>query len=90
MGVAPPPSDFLAGLLVTVVFDDSIKVIYVRPNSSPGDEYPNVNNGISFNPIWDDNYVQEDVKNGTRWTYTFTNADYEAAVKMAAEIREGE
>ncbi len=51
-----------------------------------------------YDPRWTSNYVEENVDSpngcepcrGTRWTYTFTNADYEAAKAIVEEIQEGE
>ncbi len=79
----PSPADIWNKL--TVVFDDEIEVIYSYPMVSLEGRKSNVNYDIPFNPVWDGNYLQENVKNGTRWTYTFTNADYEAAKAMNNE-----
>ncbi len=93
MAYSPPPSDLFDKM--TITFHDGTEVVYCRRDYVPPhiDLLPLPESyNKQYDPTFNSNYVQEDVKNGTRWTYTFTNADYEAAVRMseAQEVREGE
>ncbi len=72
---------------ITVVFDDDLSVVYGSTGSYTSVREPDVIYDNPFNPTWDENYVWKVLKKGeepayswaVRWTYTFTNADYEAA-----------
>ncbi len=89
-GASSPHSHFS---VMTIIFDDQIEVVYGTPYTM--DEYrdPNVFYDQPFNPMWDENYEYKKLgRYEYQWTYTFTNADYEAAKRMAEaqEVREGE
>lgn len=73
----PPPLSYIR--YVEVVFEDGTKAIYIKGYQPPRDsDYYS-----RQDPTIDWNYEEEVTASHavrTRWTYTFTNADYEAAV----------
>lgn len=73
----PPPSSYIR--YVEVVFEDGTKAIYIKGYQPPRDsDYYS-----RQDPTIDWNYEKEVTVSHavrTRWTYTFTNADYDAAV----------
>jgi hypothetical protein len=79
---------------MTVLFDDRTEIVYDLSGSMLPPELYNPD----YNPTLTQNYTEEEVKKpeaylqptGTRWTYTFTDADYEAAVKYMAGEPESE
>ena len=78
---------------ITLVFDENIKAIYGHPTTPSEYQNSDVNYNQPYNPVWDGNYALEKLDAyAHRWTYTFTNADYEAAraISEAQEVREGE
>ena len=86
MGVCPVPSSYIWKM--TIIFDDGrLGFTYgVRYYQDDGRSYP-PNYDAHYDPSIDDNYVFEDLRgNGRqpkeRWTYVFTNADYDAAESM--------
>ncbi len=73
----PPPSSYIR--YVEVVFEDGTKAIYIKGYQPPRDSdyYSRQDSTIDWN------YEEEVTASHavrTRWTYTFTNADYDAAV----------
>ena len=73
----PPPSSYIR--YVEVVFEDATKAIYIKGYQPPRDSdyYSRQDSTIDWN------YEEEVTASHavrTRWTYTFTNADYDAAV----------
>ncbi len=84
------PSEYTP--VMVVVFDDgAYQAIYGRYEAPFPDGYDR-----KYDLTWTENYVEENVDSpngcepcrGTRWTYTFTNADYEAAVRMSEAATE--
>lgn len=80
---------------VAVLFDDGL---YGTEFSWHYDVYGNgrplpEDYDVRYNPVVEENYDSEEVKNpngcrqcaGVRWTYTFTDDDYEAAVAYGAK-----
>ena len=72
-----PPSSYIR--YVEVVFEDGTKAIYIKGYQPPRDSdyYSRQDSTIDWN------YEEEVTASHavrTRWTYTFTNADYDAAV----------
>ena len=86
MGVCPVPSSYIWKM--TIIFDDGrLGFTYgVRYYQDDGRSYP-PNYDAHYDPSIDDNYVFEDLRGygrqpKERWTYVFTNADYDAAEAM--------
>ncbi len=66
---------------MVIIFDNEIKVSYGWPGM-PKDLQASdvVYEKTSYNLAWDQNYNRKKLgKYDYQWTYTFTNADYEAA-----------
>ncbi len=69
---------------MTVTFDNDIEMICGSPLIPVENRVPGVNFDTSFNPMWEENYEYKKLgRYDYQWTYTFTNADYEAAVRMS-------
>ena len=76
MADCPSPSDYIR--YMTVAFEDGIEALYVTGILPPRDS-----DYSKQDPTIDWNYEEEVTVSHavrTRWTYTFTNADYDAAV----------
>ncbi len=87
IGFVSPPIPVQYSPVMTVVFDDGAYQATYDYHDQPIPEGYN----IKYDLTWTENYVREEVDSpngcepclGARWTYTFTNADYEAAVRMS-------
>lgn len=85
-----PPGDYRYNWRMTVLFDDGT----YGAEFDYGVEKP-LNYNADFDPTLKENYEYEEVENpydcrlcsGHRWTYTFTDADYEAAVAYGERAR---
>ncbi len=65
---------------MTVGFDDGVRVVYGGTLVPVESHIPNVFYDQPFNPTWEENYEYKKLgRYEYQWTYTFTNADYEAA-----------
>lgn len=73
----PPPSSYIR--YVEVVFEDGTKAIYIKGYQPPRDSdyYSRQDSTIDWN--YEEGVTASHAVR-TRWTYTFTNADYDAAV----------
>ncbi len=81
-GLIPPPSKFSNEMIV--IYDDTLKMTYQAPPyemRSPSPEHDK-----KLDPTIDTNYVEEDVEDGIRYTYTFTNDDYEDVKWLIEQI----
>ncbi len=89
-GIGRPSSPFLLFEEVSVSFDDGVcQITYGNPRTPIEYRLPSTNYENLYNPTIDVNYVEEKLgKYEYQWTYTFTNADYEAAKAMSEAATE--
>ena len=73
----PPSPDLYVMHGIEIVFDDGpYGGVFTRPKEYPAAPYNPCNEKVY---VWEDMPVENDLSHWV-WTYTFTNADYDAAV----------